>query len=178
MNQAAFAELADLFDAVGASASAAECHGVLCGALCVHEYYPVERWLDDVIDADAPAQLPPELVALHRETMSALASDDLRFQPLLPDDEVPLRARALALGEWSHGFLYGFGTRGGSGPAGLPPDVTEILTDFGELSRAVADDDEPDEASEAAYAELVEFVRAGVQLVHEELAAHRSSDRG
>jgi uncharacterized protein YgfB (UPF0149 family) len=46
------------------------------------------------------------------------------------------------------------------------------------LSRAVADDDEPDEASEAAYAELVEFVRAGVQLVHEELAAHRSSDRG
>jgi uncharacterized protein YgfB (UPF0149 family) len=46
------------------------------------------------------------------------------------------------------------------------------------MSRAVADDDEPDEASEAAYAELVEFVRAGVQLVHEDLAAHPSSDRG
>jgi uncharacterized protein YgfB (UPF0149 family) len=50
----------------------------------------------------------------------------------------------------------------------------ELVNDLAEIARAgmAAEDDEAD--ADFAYAELVEFVRAGVQLVFEELAGFRA----
>ena len=55
--------------------------------------------------------------------------------------------------------------------ARCPSDVAEVLRDFAEVARAGAVGDESEETEEDAYAELVEFVRVGVQLVYDELAA-------
>ena len=48
------------------------------------------------------------------------------------------------------------------------------MRDFIEISRAEVEDVAPDESNENAYAELVEFVRVGVQLLFEELAVARA----
>jgi uncharacterized protein YgfB (UPF0149 family) len=56
-------------------------------------------------------------------------------------------------------------------------NVREILADFKEIARAVGDDAAAGEDDEAAWAELVEFVRVSVQLVFDELAT-ASRDRG
>ena len=66
--------------------------------------------------------------------------------------------------------------------AGVIPDASElpgqvhgeIVRDLVEISRAGVDAEQDEESNESAYAELVEFVRVGVQLLFEELAAARS----
>ena len=82
----------------------------------------------------------------------------------MPGDEDALQGRALALGEWCHGFLQGIGYTGKE--SGWPDECAEILRDFLEIVRldpAVAG-----EADEMAYTELTEYVRIGVQVIHSE----------
>ena len=50
----------------------------------------------------------------------------------------------------------------------LPGNVPEFLSDVLAISQAVAED--AGESDEQAYAELVEYLRVGVQLLHDELA--------
>jgi hypothetical protein len=57
----------------------------------------------------------------------------------------------------------------------LPAEVTEVLADFAEVSRAGAVGAESIEVEEGALAELVEFLRVGVQLIYDELADARAS---
>jgi uncharacterized protein YgfB (UPF0149 family) len=70
---------------------------------------------------------------------------------------------------WCTGFLYGLGTGQISDLDALNGDVGEIVRDFTEISRATGDDADADESNEQAYAELVEFIRVGAQVVFEEL---------
>jgi uncharacterized protein YgfB (UPF0149 family) len=55
----------------------------------------------------------------------------------------------------------------------LPGEAGEIVRDFAEITRAGVDARQGEESNESAYAELVEFVRVGVQLLFEDLAAAR-----
>jgi uncharacterized protein YgfB (UPF0149 family) len=52
--------------------------------------------------------------------------------------------------------------------------MLEILHDFSEITRATVASGELDIEDEAAYMELVEFVRASVQLLFEETVGLRS----
>jgi hypothetical protein len=92
---------------------------------------------------------------------------------LLPGDETPVTERATALGQWCQGFLYGLGSSPLPDVDQLPEEVAEIVRDLTALTQIGVDADEPLEESEQAYAELVEFVRVGVQLLHDELARFR-----
>ena len=58
-------------------------------------------------------------------------------------------------------------------PPRLPGEVGEIVRDLTEITRVGVDDGQTTETNESAYAELVEFVRVGVQLVFEELGPLR-----
>ena len=58
-------------------------------------------------------------------------------------------------------------------PAGWPDTVREIVADLAEIARAAVGDEDSEEESEASYAELVEYLRASTQLVHEELVDPR-----
>ena len=59
----------------------------------------------------------------------------------------------------------------------LPGNVNEIPNDLTPIGRASVElDGDGSESEEEAYAEVVEYVRVGVQLIHDELipaAAHR-----
>lgn len=178
MLQVTFPELARVLETLSATTPAAESHGCLCGALCTSEHYPLDRWLDEIVpdmedanDADRRA-----LGLLFTDTLNALRGDQMEFEPLLPDDDMTLEQRAVALSQWCQGFLFGFGSGTPIKPDDMPPNVEEILRDLTHIGRATVDTGEGGEEEEEAYAEVVEYVRAGVQLIHDELTAVRSAD--
>lgn len=169
------------FSTAGAALSVAESHGCLAGALCVQGTYSLDKWLEEVLpDGVAAAQsdsLREPLAAIFEDTVRALSAGDMEFAPLLPDDEVPLTERAEALAQWSQGFLYGFGVGRSAQLKESLAEVEEVLRDIAEISRASSQDLSGNEEEEQAYSELVEYVRAGTQLIHDELFAQRTQQQ-
>lgn len=173
-----FDDLDQAFSQGNAPVDPAEAHGSLCGALCAVPGYRLQDWMDEVLpDATRGSALRARnlLQAVFDETAQSLGGGEMDFAPLLPDDESALEARVEALAEWCGGFLYGLGVGRVPSLDTVPGEVGEVLRDFTEISKAAVGA-EAEETNEAAYVELVEFVRAGTQLVYEELAGHR--DRG
>jgi hypothetical protein len=112
------------------------------------------------------------LESLAVTTWKALDSGDMELVLLLPHDDEQLETRAESLGLWCQGFMHGLGAASESGADSplLTEGITkEIITDFSEITRAAFSADETEAEAEAAYIELVEFVRVSVQLAYEEL---------
>jgi uncharacterized protein YgfB (UPF0149 family) len=177
MLQVTFAEVARVLEGLESSVPAAEAHGCLVGALCTSPDFPMERWLEEIIpDAERRADeesLQP-LRLLYADTINALRGEDMEFEALLPDDDIALVTRAGGLSQWCQGFLYGFGTGQVDNQAlkqeQLPGNVNEILNDLTHIGRASVElEGDGNESEEEAYAEVVEYVRVGVQLIHDEL---------
>ncbi|MDX9739623.1 MAG: UPF0149 family protein [Gammaproteobacteria bacterium] len=180
------------FERLGAAENAPENHGILCGLLCARGGVAHSEWLtiaaaaaqsDAEGDAAAmegsgaqalSAAEAAALKALYDDTVARLRSGEGLFSPLLPDDDQPLMARSVAMADWCGGFLYGLAAGGIDDLSALPADVQEIADDLTEISHAGIDD-EGSEEDEVAYAELVEYLRAGVTLVYEILEAERGS---
>lgn len=184
MMQVTFREIASVLQSAGSQVVAAEGHGCLCGALCTTDDYPLERWLDELIalegedsdiDISQDVSTYAPLRLLFSDTQRALRGDEMEFEPLLPDDDEPLEQRATALAQWCQGFLYGFGTGTPMRPDDLRGQVDEILRDLSHIARATVDVGNAGEDEEASYAELVEYLRVGVQLIHDELAPIREA---
>ena len=170
-----YAQIQRLMANAHALAEPAEAHGTLAGALCATGAYRLEDWLAEIL----PEGLQPDTAALrslrdvYDETCAALGGTQMQFELLLPDDEAPIGQRTDALTLWCNGFVYGLGTSGAPDPERLPGDAGEIVRDLAQIMAAGVDEREGLEANEAALAELVEFVRVGVQVVFEELGASR-----
>jgi len=174
MHQPDYSEIQHLLAQARSLADAAEAHGTLTGCLCGASSYRFEDWLREILpEGRAEPDAAETLQALYAETVDALEQPDMSFEPLLPSDAQPLEARTAALAEWCQGFLYGLGSGPITDARRLPGEAGEIVRDFAEITRAGVDTNESEETNEAAYAELVEFVRVGAQLLFEELAAAR-----
>lgn len=172
----AFADVARALAAGTSAVHAAEAHGCLCGALCLRPDYSLAEWLEEILAGPAPEAGSNEPFAtLFEESVGALARPGMEFEPLLPEDDALLAERVTALGAWCQGFLYGFGASGVAAQAKLPEPVTEVLSDLAQICNVGETGAEDAEVEEEAYAELVEFLRAGVQIVYEELGATRAS---
>ena len=178
LSTVAFDDVARTLAAGGTTVHAAEAHGCLCGALSARRTYTLAEWLDEILPdpgPDGPGAFDEgPLAELHQHTARVLAAPDMEFQPLLPDDELDLGSRVDALGAWCQGFLYGFGVSGTSAGATLPEEVAEVLSDLADISRAGAVGSAEREVEEEAYSELVEYLRAAVQLVYDDLAGLRA----
>jgi uncharacterized protein len=154
---------------------AAEAHGTLVGSLCASAC-SLADWLAEILpDGRAETDAADSLRAVFESTADALLDGSLGFQPLLPSDDEPIGDRTLALGEWCQGFLYGLGTGVAVTDASqLPGDAAEVLRDMTEITHVDVDPEDDLESNEEAYAELVEFVRVGVQLLYDQLQAART----
>jgi uncharacterized protein YgfB (UPF0149 family) len=149
---------------------AAEAHGTLAGALCALVPYRLEDWLAEILpEGTGNGGADPALQTLYEATVAALSDRQMEFELLIPADDEPIEERTRALTSWCSGFLYGLGTNGAADPQRLPGDLGEIVRDLTEITRADVDATDSAEANESALAELVEFVRVGVQLVFDEL---------
>jgi uncharacterized protein YgfB (UPF0149 family) len=176
MNQPDYTEIEELLSAQRSLTEAAEAHGTLAGCLCALADFGFKDWLREILpDGRAEAAAADTLYGLYTTTAAALEQTDMEFEPLLPSDEQSLEVRTAALALWCQGFLYGLGSGSILDAGGLPGDVGEVVRDFTEITRAGVDDEQGDDSNEGAYAELVEFVRVGVQLGFEELAPARQT---
>jgi uncharacterized protein YgfB (UPF0149 family) len=174
MNQPDYAEIEQLLSAQRSLTEAAEAHGTLAGCLCALADFAFQDWLREILpEGRVEADAADVLYGLYSATAASLEQTDMEFEPLLPSDAQPLEARTAALAQWCQGFIYGLGSGSIPDASGLPGDVGEIVRDLTEITRAGVDEAEGEESNEGAYAELVEFVRVGVQLVFEELAPAR-----
>ena len=162
-----------------AALDASECHGVLCGLLCVAEQFPEERWLSEVFEpgesgSPESARCTRMLRSTRRETERQLEGQQFEFEPMLPDDGSPLAQRGSALARWCRGFLYGLAVGGLDDSHSTSEDVREVLSDLSEFTRLdVSDLETGSDALESDYAELVEYVRVGVMLIHTELRGRK-----
>ena len=173
-----YPELQRVLTQARAVSDAPEAHGTLVGALCAAARYSLEDWIAEILpEGRASEAAAAPLRAMFEATVDALRSDEMQFQPLLPADEDSLAERAGALGEWCQGFLYGLGTGQFRDVDAAGSEVGEILRDLTEITRLDIDPEDGEAANEEAYAELVEFVRVGVQLVFEQLEPLRDVPR-
>jgi len=148
--------------------SAAEVHGMLVGMLCMNRVLDCEQWLSLAFGENREGLGDSEeetLRELYDETRELLDAVDFSFQLLLPDDDELLSERASALSGWCHGFLYGIGAAGSG--YDWSSECAEVLKDLADISQL--DANVSGEEDEAAFAEVSEFVRVGVQIVRGEL---------
>lgn len=167
-----FEELVAALRSANAGVGAADLHGSLCGFL-VAGGGGIAQFLDamslpELAGGDAPALA---LQRLFERSGVDLASDDYRFEPLLPDGERPVAERTQALLQWCQGFIGGLGLGGMRDERALSDDGREVLRDLAEIARSKVSHDEDDEVDETALAELTEFARVGALLLRSELRA-------
>lgn len=168
------AQLGAVLAAMRFGVEPSDLHGSLTGYLCAGGVASARDWLaalqlqlDDAETVAAAKSVP--LQQLFGECRAWLADPDQRFEPLLPAADTPVDVRADALVEWCRGFLGGIGLAGAAQAGGLSADGAEILRDFGTIAASnfeYADSEE----DESALAEVIEFIRVGVLLLHAELA--------
>lgn len=175
-----YAQIQRLMSECRAVTEPAEAHGSLAGALCATDGYGVDDWLAEILpEGAAPEETAVlSLRGLYEATRAALSDTQMQFDLLMPDDDEPIERRTEALTLWCNGFVYGLGSGAATDPERLPGDAGEIVRDMAQIMRAGVDEREGIEANESALAELVEFVRVGVQVVFEELGALRQPPPG
>ena len=170
MQAADYAQIEQVLTQAHSLTDAAEAHGTMTGSLCSTVAYRFEDWMLEILPEGEADDMTTQLLRqLFQDTSASLGEAQMEFAPLLPEDEAPIETRAAALGAWCQGFLYGLGTSSLSDATALPGDVGEVVRDLTEITHVAADSAESLESNEGAYAELVEFVRAGVQLLFDEL---------
>lgn len=149
-----YAAVDDLLQRLGLVQDAAEFHGALCGRLCA----VAEGEMDEVAGQ-------PLLQALRDQSLHDLKDIGAGFQPLLPEDDAELSGRVEALAQWCAGFVFGLGSVPGFDLSALSGDAREMVSDMTEISRAETAPRDDAESDEEAYAEILEYVRVGAQLV-------------
>ncbi len=157
---------------------APEAHGTLAGALCSCALYKFDDWLVEILPEQPTTGAPAELKEVFDATIRTLASPQSDFALLLPDETVGIGDRTQALGLWCQGFLYGLGSGEIADPSTVSAEAGEIVRDLSAIAQVGVDSAEDDETNEAAFVEVVEFVRVGVQLLFLELANQRRDTRG
>lgn len=173
-----YRELEQALHHLGATQGAAEFHGIVCGRLCAA---PEGEVAVDAGDGagDASADDHRELMRRVRdEALNGLIDAELGFSPLLPDDEQRLSLRVEALAQWCSGFIYGLASVEDVDLDELSAEVREVVRDLTQISRAGLSPDADTETDEQAYAEIVEYVRIGAQLVFMEIAGVRGDGGG
>ena len=174
--------LNDALRRCGASWDAAQAHGLLCSRLAVGGADAGTGWLQQVLEGTSESDALRTgcaglLNTLFQDTLRQLSERLSEFGPLLPDDSDSASRRASALARWCEGFLHGLVSidHGEALKQRLARDpIADIIRDMLQMTRAAADEESDDETNEAAYAEIVEYVRVAVQLAYEELAEFRS----
>ncbi len=142
----------------------AELHGALCGWLSAGgddvPAWPARVMADDALPA--PVSGDP-LDVLRIASVTQLGDTDFGFQLLLPDENVPVTERAGAMFDWCRAFLGGFGLA--VGDKKLSEEGEEALGDIANLAAARVDDVDP-EGDEESLAEIEEYLRMAVLLLH------------
>ena len=165
----------------GSSWDAAQAHGLLSSRLAVGGILGGQAWLaqlqEDLDSSNASdKECAAVLSSMIQPTFTALTERLSAFSPLLPEDGDTAECRIDALAHWCEGYLHGLVStdRGEAVRKRLAErPISDIIKDMLEITRAGGGDDDDEEGDEAAYVEIVEYLRVAAQLVYEELSELR-----
>ncbi len=178
-----FDMLEDSLKRCGSNWGAAQTHGLLAGKLAIAGVPAGPDWLMQVLeDVDESNALRKEcqkhLDTLYQSTFWRLSERLSEFEPLLPGDDEDVVVRTEALAHWCEGFLHGLVSSKHSAALkerlGSEP-LADIIKDMLQITRAGLDEESDEEEDEAAFVELVEYLRVAAQLCYEELADIRNA---
>ena len=165
-----YTAFATLLTSNGHPVSPAELHGLLLGRSCAGAGFEADGWLADaahLLEVDPVDNVRNALIGLQEMVKGELTGEEVTVVLLLPTDDAPLTERAIALGEWCKGFLYGFGLN--SAGLSLSAEAKEVLGDLDAISQ-VQDALEESEDGESDYMEVMEYLRVAPMLLFSELA--------
>lgn len=151
-------------------------HGIIAGLLCGK---PIEGdgWHQIVTGGEAENATKSVLEHLFKTSQKQLDEFLFDFQLLLPESEDDLPARAEGLTLWCQGFLTGLKL------AEIPivgrdaSETTEAINDLIEIAKMNYEEVVATEEDEAAYVELIEYVRMAVILIYQELHAEHGKEQ-
>jgi yecA family protein len=147
---------------------ASQVHGLITGVLCGN-FDQDTAWEEIVMGEKLTGDTREILQGLYDATAAQLVDYLFEFQMVLPadDDDLPLRAEAL--GVWCQGYLTGLKVAGVPVTDREPSELTEAIDDLIEIAKMNYDEVTASEEDEAAYAELVEYVRVAVIFIYQDL---------
>lgn len=160
------AELAAELQSLEAGLDPCDLHGSLCGYLAGGGKHDRNAWLARVM-SDALLSAPEAegpMDRLYVASTRQLDSPDFEFELLLPPESRPVSERGDGLVAWCRGFLGGFGLAAGAKPP-LSEESEEALADIARIAASDLSYEDP-EADEDALAEVAEFIRVAVLLLH------------
>lgn len=168
----------------GSTWDAAQTHGLLTGRLVVAGTPAGPEWLQQVLEGtngeDAlRKECEKMLDSLYQGTYWQLTERLSEFYPLLPDDTTDTDLRTQAMAHWSEAFLHGLVSSRHEQAlkerlAAEP--LSDIIRDMLQITRAAIDEESDEEDNEAAYVEIIEYIRVAAQLAYEELADIRYTE--
>lgn len=174
-----FDEIANLFAARKLNVHPSFAHGVWIGMIVGGRHYSPKTWVEFLMQSpEGWGQLNLELQHLFLNIAEAsveqLGDPHYVLQLLLPDDEDDLDDRVHALSEWCTGFVRAIKDNKIDVTAFLGNDAQEALADLDEITQ-VSIDISQDPYGEENYAEVVEYLRVAVSLIHQDILAGRTS---
>lgn len=177
-------ELESALRRCGASWDAAQTHGLLTGRLAIAGVAAGPEWFLQVLEGTDESnafrkECQTMLDTLYQATFWQLSERLSDFYPLLPDDDADAAQRTEAMAHWCEAFLHGLVSsehdQALKDRLAAEP-LSDIIKDMLQITRASIDEDSDEEDNEAAYAEIVEYIRVAAQLAYEELADIRNTE--
>ena len=169
----------------GSNWDAAQTHGLLTGRLAVAGVPAGPEWLLQVLEGTNEAdalriECQKMLDSLYQGTYWQLTERLSEFNPLLPDENTDTAQRTEAMAHWCEAFLHGLVSsqheQATKDRLAAEP-LSDIIRDMLQITRAAIDEESDEEDNEAAYVEVVEYIRVAAQLAYEELADIRHTEK-
>ncbi len=143
-------------------------HGLICGIICGNLNSHV-AWEELIVGDKSSEKVHETLHQLYDASSQLLREFLFDFKLILPVDSQPLPARAEALTLWCQGFLTGLKLVNIPIVDREPSEVTEAINDIIEIAKMNYEEVVASEEDEAAYTELVEFIRMAIILIYQDL---------
>jgi len=169
-----FEALSDALNQTSLKMNASQVHGLICGLLSRQSATP-PAWEALIMGEEKLPTTHALLQELYTVTSSQLDDYLFEFHLVLPNDDALLPERAECLTLWCQGFLTGMKIVNIPIEGRAPSDVTEAINDLIEIAKMHYEEVVASEEDEAAYEELVEFVRMAAILIYQESSEKKAS---
>lgn len=145
-----------------------QAHGLICGILCGNPSSHA-AWEQLITGGSENVQTHEILQTLYQFSANQLQEFLFDFEMVLPEDGEALPVRAEAMTLWCQGMLTGLKIVQVPIADREPSEFTEAIDDLIEIAKMNYEDVVASEEDEAAYTELVEYVRMAVIFIYQDL---------